>query len=70
MTGKELLEKLQMLKKDELDLKVRLYADHGQCPMEACEVYIGCIDEETYMPERIDMEDASPEDTRIIMIEG
>jgi hypothetical protein len=70
MKGKELLAELAGMTDAQLELDVRVQADHGQSAMPAQQVSVAYIEaEEDYMTHVLDMDDVDTDSVAIILIE-
>lgn len=70
MTGHDLLSRLLEFSPDILELPVRIFADHGQAAMMASDVNEATIEEEAYMAELVDPDEADDSQPKCILIEA
>lgn len=67
MKVKELIEKLQ---DEDQDLEVRLLTDHGQVLMTCNGAGEGWIREDEYMADEVSIEELTPEDIKVFVLEA
>ena len=68
MKVRELGDAINMLSEVELELEVRIDADHGQSAMAANFAGLGFVAEDEYMGEQVDPEDAEDYHISVFMI--
>jgi hypothetical protein len=70
MKGKELLEKLAGMTDAQLELEVRVQADHGQSAMPANYFGLAFIASEEYMADVLNMDDVDADSFTVILVEN
>lgn len=68
MTLLELKKIIDELPEEDMELDVRVLADHGQTPMRADFAEVGYIDQDTYMPDEVNPEDAGDDCFKVFII--
>lgn len=68
MNARQLKVILDSLPEEDLDIEVRVFADHGQQAMPAASAGEDYIEENTYMGELVHPDDATEDSVKVLLI--